>query len=79
MENLKRYAVRGGLVSPTSPTKTAFPSSSRHAWINNLTVAPRFGRKLRILMSYLGELFDHPESDHLSVAEGGFDFDDGVD
>ncbi|MCW2099327.1 UNVERIFIED_ORG: hypothetical protein EDF86_0095 [Pseudomonas psychrophila] len=34
---------------------------------------------LRILMCYLGELFDHPESDHLSVAEGGFDFDDGVD
>ncbi|MEG0859067.1 MAG: hypothetical protein RSD81_06070 [Pseudomonas sp.] len=35
--------------------------------------------KLRTLMAYLGELFDHHESDHLRVAVGGYDLDDGVD
>lgn len=35
--------------------------------------------QFRILMTYLGSLFDYHESDHLMTAEGGFDIDDGVE
>jgi hypothetical protein len=35
--------------------------------------------KFRVLMTYLGDLFGHHESDHLSNAEGGFEWDDGID
>ncbi|NBB36608.1 hypothetical protein Q1W70_18875 [Pseudomonas kielensis] len=35
--------------------------------------------QFRILMTYLGGLFDYHESDHLRNAEGGYDIDDGVD
>lgn len=33
----------------------------------------------RILMLYLGDMFDYHESDHLSIAQGGYEFDNGLD
>lgn len=62
----------------TQKNKTDALRSSHLAFLTKewlLDAAEQF----RKLMLYLGDMFGYHESDHLSVALGGFDYDDGVD